>query len=120
MYENYLICPEAIVAVMKDLATFKENALSVETIRQWLSTSGGGRKYITGNFSSINLYDPEWLRNVDAAKLLKDLFEELSVGKEEYRKTVHSVQLTDWLLKNKPDALAGILDFLKQIVEPLN
>jgi hypothetical protein len=36
------------------------------------------------------LNDPTWLQDVDAARLLTDLFVELTPIKEEYRKTKHS------------------------------
>ena len=118
MYESYLICPEALFAVMSDLATFQQNPIDTKQIVGWLINNGSNGKYIPGGYDLQDVTDSHWLTNVDAAKLLKDLFMALSDSKEEYRKTVHSVELTKWLLKNKPDALAEILKFLTAILEP--
>jgi predicted ATPase len=119
MYENYLIWPEALHAVMADLETFRENPIAMEKIIEWLTDNGGKPEYIPGGHTLLDLGDPDWLTKVDAAKLLQKLFEALSGSKEEYRKTVHSVQLTEWLIENKPSALAEILEFLQAILAPM-
>jgi hypothetical protein len=53
---------------------------------------------------------------VNGAKLLHDLFAGLSGNREEYRKTVHSVQLTEWLIENSPNSLAEMKGFLESIL----
>ena len=54
------------------------------------------------------------MRDVDAPLLLSDLFSEYVV---EYRKTLHSVELTEWLLANDPEHLRELLDYLVSLVK---
>ena len=36
--------------------------------------------------------------------------------KIEYRKTIHSVELTKWLLDNNPDMIAELTDYVASLV----
>lgn len=116
-YENYLICPDALQAVMSSLPSFAGNPVSKEQITEWLQGNGGKRDYMSSATPHINVHDKAWLEKVHGAKLLADLFSELSANREEYRKTIHSVQLTDWLMKNKPEMLAELRDFLSELLK---
>ena len=56
-----------------------------------------------------------WQSEIHAAKLLADIFLHFSDKKLLYRKTTHSVELTDWLIENKP----SMFDELKSLLENL-
>lgn len=105
MFENYLLCPEALRAVLNELPSFQESPVTLEKIRAWIEANGGDIKYDQQQSEMRNLQDENWLSKVHGAKLLADLFTTLSENKEEYRKTTHGPHLTDWLIKNKPDFL---------------
>jgi hypothetical protein len=62
-----------------------------------------------------NITDDRWLRSVDATKLLHDMFNELTDAWFIYRKTAHSVALTEWLVEHKPEQLAGLMEFVRGI-----
>lgn len=115
-YENYLICPDALQAVMSGLPSFAGNPVSKQQITEWLQRNGGKRVYISSPTLRTNIHDNAWLEKVHGAKLLADLFAEFSANREEYRKTIHSVQLTDWLVKNKPEMLTELRDFLSGLL----
>lgn len=117
MYENYLICPEALEAIMAELATFKTFPISAEKIKDWLVKNGGRNEYVANNSEQVDITDETWLKEVHGAKLLEDLFTELSDSKEQYRKTAHSVQLTEWLIENRPEMLEEIKGLLLGIIE---
>lgn len=116
MYENYLLIPEAIQAVLSALPSFQSAPLSAERVKEWLETNGGKRTYLDEPSERVSITSKTWLEKVNGAKLLHDLFAQLSENREEYRKTVHSVQLTEWLVANNPDSLAEIKDFLDSIL----
>jgi hypothetical protein len=116
-YENFLPIPEAIHAVLSTLPTFHETSITVEEVKCWLETNGGKRDYIDPPADNIDIANRAWLEQVNGAKLLYDLFAGLSTNREEYRKTLHSVQLTEWLIANKPDALDEIKQLLASILE---
>ena len=59
----------------------------------------------------------EWVRDINASKLLKDVFGELSDHRVDYRKPDHSVLIARWLLEKHPEDLreiAGILELVFQ------
>jgi hypothetical protein len=53
-----------------------------------------------------------WTRNCDAPNLLKKLFADVSHATVEYRKTQHSIALTDWILAHEPDTLTELIDYV--------
>jgi hypothetical protein len=116
MYENYLLIPEALQAVLSGLPSFQSASLSVEQVKEWLEVNGGKRAYIDEPTERVDITTRTWFENVNGAKLLHDLFAGLSENREEYRKTVHSVQLTEWLIENSPNSLAGMKNFLESIL----
>lgn len=116
MYENYLLIPEAIQAVLSLLPSFGAVCPSVDEVKEWLMANGGKRAYIDQPTDRADITSSVWREQVNGAKLLRDLFAGLSGNREEYRKTVHSVQLTEWLIQNKPDSLEEVKDFLDSIL----
>jgi predicted ATPase len=104
MYENYLLVPDALEAVMRSLDTFAEFQIEKTKIAVWLKDKG------------LDSDDPTQLILANGAKLLKELFDQLSEGREQYRKTLHSVRLTEWLIENEPEALAEIVEFLNEVL----
>jgi len=116
MYENYLLVPTALTTLMNSLHDFSQTPITVEQVNAWLTSKGGSGKYLSAPQQKIALTDPEWLRTVDGAKLLLDLFQEFSGTRHTYNKTDHSVQLTEWLLKNDPGALQELKRFLVEIL----
>ena len=116
MYENFLLAPETIQAVLSALPSFQEASLTVERVKEWLETNGGKRVYLDEPTERADITSKTWLENVNGAKLLRDLFADLSGDREEYRKTAHSVQLTEWLIQNKPDSLGEMKEFLESIL----
>lgn len=116
MYENFLLIPEAIQDVLSALPSFQGAPLTVERVKEWLEANGGKPAYVDQPTDRADITSSVWLEQVNGAKLLHGLFAELSDGREEYRKTVHSVQLTEWQIQNKPDSLAEVKDFLGSIL----
>lgn len=116
MYENYLLVPDAIHALLLTLPTFQGSTLSAAQVREWLEINGGKQAYVVTQIVHTDIADRAWLQNVDGAKLLHNLFADLSGNKEEYRKTVHSVRLTEWLIQNLPDSLSELKEFLGTIL----
>lgn len=111
-YENYLIHPRALMNVLNTLPSFAEKEIGDDKISKWLREKGGKRKYIEKSGELIDFSDKKWLTEVNGAVLLSDLFKEISEGKQEYRKTTHSVKLTEWLIEHEPEALAELSQFL--------
>jgi hypothetical protein len=100
-YENYLLDPVGIAAVLNKLPTFFEDPIEGAAVRTWLDMHCQERRYFAP-YRPVPIDDPTWIIHINAPKLLNDLFSDLSATREVYRKMDHSIGLTDWLLENNP------------------
>jgi predicted ATPase len=99
MFENYLLEPPAIVEVL--------NATDGHTQEVTLDQVQG---FITSALEQAKYFKPlDRTRGIHGTKadvILKDLF--FSLAGLDYRKTVHSAELTEWLIANSPETLSEI------------
>ncbi|MEG3847854.1 AAA family ATPase [Microcoleus sp. herbarium19] len=122
MYENYLLHPDAIAAVLNREDGGQEQPLTSESVREWLETNKVKLKekkdFLSKDTTQQDLSNPQYVdANINAAKLLDVLFSELSEARVEFRKTTHSVMLTEWLLENNPEQFAELVQFLRGILD---
>ena len=112
MYENYLVDPEAIAHVLCQEAS--EKIVTKEQVLQWLNENGAEKEYYGEEWDG-DISDEKWLKGVNSSKLLNDMFAELTDARHIYRKTIHSVALTKWLLEHRPERLTELLDLVRGI-----
>lgn len=118
MYENYLLHPDAIAAVLDREDAGREQPIAGEEVREWLETHKSNKDYFPKNSTQQDLLNPQWVdEHIDAAKLLGVLFEKLSFARVEFRKTKHSIMLTEWLLENNPGCFDELVQFLQRILD---
>ncbi len=118
MYENYLLHPDAIAAVLDREDAGREQPLADGEVREWLETNKSNRDYFPKLSTQKELSNSQWVdKNINAAKLLDVLFAKFSEARVEFRKTKHSVMLTEWLLENDPDYFAELVQFLRGILD---
>jgi len=122
MYENYLLHPDAIAAVLNQDEAGREHALTSEAVREGLESNKDKLKEKKDCFSKDatpeELSNPQYVdKNINAAKLLDLLFAELSFARVKFRKTKHSIMLTEWLLENNPEHFAELAQFLRGILD---
>ncbi|MEQ9481782.1 AAA family ATPase [Coleofasciculus sp. F4-SAH-05] len=126
MYENYLLHPQAITSIIndeyeeylppEDVDAAKVTELDVEQIL--MDKKSKKRYFDSKEFQEEKLKDSDWVnQNINAAKLLKDLFSELSENRIEFRKTRHSLKLTEWLFEHKPDKMTELAEFLQKVID---
>ena len=112
MYENYLLNPAAIAAITSDIVDFRTPPLTEGAVLEWLDQNRWNTRY----FEALPLertFDA-WLRQVHGAKLLADLFSQLSEHRVNYDKVQHGVALTDWILEHAPDDLREVGDLAER------
>jgi len=110
MYENYLLKPAAIAAVAASIEDFHVPPPTVADVEAWLDDHRWDGRY----------FDPmpaegtaeQWLSNVHGAKLLGDLFSQLSEQRVSYDKVRHGVGLTDWLLEHASEDLREVAQLI--------
>jgi energy-coupling factor transporter ATP-binding protein EcfA2 len=118
MYENYLLYPPAIAAVLNYADTSELTIASPEAVEALISVYRQERRYLKGHTPATldTIDDLSWERYCDAASVLHDVFATLSDQRVAFRKTEHSLALTEWVLTNDPAALVELVEFLLSVV----
>ncbi len=115
MFENYLLNISAITEILNTCDPSGETKVTSENINAWLSANGLNQRYINEQIDSIN--NPSWLRKVDAAKILKDIFSYFTECRVEYDKVVHGLALLEWIVDNAPLDIKEVSDLLKELIK---
>jgi hypothetical protein len=112
MYENYLLNPAAIIAVIATLDNF--GSYTLEDVQKWVDAHRWDREYYSSQDQNLE----SWLINVHAGKFLDALFKDLSENRYSYEsdKAYYGVELTSWIVENSPDDLNDIKDLLNTIL----
>ncbi len=119
MYENYLLHSEAIAAIInEDDKEEQQEPLTSAKIQEWLNKHKQDEKYFPKDFSTEKLSDSTWVEEtVHGAKLLEDLFTELSNTRVVFRKPLHPTKITEWLVQNEPDHFFELAAFLQSVLD---
>jgi len=112
-YENYLVHPGAISNLLNATPTFKNAPTNETVIRDWIRQHGNDAKY---GATSSETFSSAWFVEVNAPRLLDDLFQELSRAQEIYRKTLHSPLLTKWLIENDRASIEELITYVVSFV----
>jgi len=107
MYENFLINPEAIASVASAIPGFRDNPLTAREVSDWVQANG--RCFGT----PATPFEPVWIREVNAGKLLIGIFAEFSEGRVEYDKVLHGLALTEHITEHAPTELDELRDLLR-------
>ena len=59
-------------------------------------------------------------KNLNAAKILKTLFSELTETRYQYNKIEDGYWLTEWFLRNRRDDLSELIDYVASIMDTMN
>jgi predicted ATPase len=109
-YENYLLFDDAITEVLNGLPEMAGVPVTLEAVTKWLDEHGGERQYGCG--VDRTAHRDRWVAEVDAPKLLADLFQQVTEARQFYSKRRDSRALTEWLLQHRPEALQPIATLL--------
>jgi hypothetical protein len=94
---------------------FREIPVTPEEVRAEIDARLGGRRYRCTD-DPKNRRDEMWLREVDGAGILRDIFGALSENRARYDKVKHSTDLTRWILENSPGDLREVADLLAGVL----
>ena len=118
-FENYILDPKAIAEILSGTTG---KSISESDIEEWIRSNGMKPEYFASKFVLEDggdvIRSNAWLSCVHGAKLLKDLFRDLPESPEEYRKTSHSVAITEWLIQNDPTFLAPLAELIEKTLSP--
>lgn len=117
MFENYLLDPEAIAAVLSQ-ETSAESGVFVGVVRDWFTRCAD--EFLPAEVRGTKADSTTWFREVDGYDLLYRVFSEASDNKVCFDKVRHGLMLTEWLIEKKPDSLAELGKYLEQIIGGAN
>ncbi len=117
MYENYLLNPEAIAAVIAGLKEFESFPPTTDNIQAWLNTHQWD--YFGKSITQTQKDEPGfWHREVDGVKVLNDIFRQFLGEGYTYEKIEYGVAITKWLIEHSPDDLGEIATLLTNLLPP--
>lgn len=111
--ECYFLQPAAIASVLRDAGN---GNITEELVMSFLVTHGGDAAYRAASLWKGDLGDVKWLSKVDAAKLLKACFGELTEQREEYRKIIHGLALARAIQESTPEQFDELSDYIEQLI----
>jgi hypothetical protein len=116
MFENYLLDARAIAAVVGRIEGFAPTAITEGQIGLWIDKNRWDKKYFKRRVPEDTRSTELWLHEVDAAKLLQDLFSTLSEQRVIYDKVVHGQELTVWLCTHAPESFDEISSVIADLL----
>ncbi|MBY3347313.1 ATP-dependent nuclease [Rhizobium laguerreae] len=114
LFECYLIHPAAIVTVIN--GHLEEKPVTVTEVEAFLRANGGLAKYKAATAWTGDLSDENWLKCVDAAVLLNDLFSKVSEARLAFSKRTHSFAIVKEILATDPGFAQELIQFVKELV----
>ena len=115
MYENYLLEPEAIHAVLRSEDVHANECATLESVDRWMRDHGSDRRYFSAQ-QETEYRSPKWYIEVHGGKLLHDLFDHLTNARVEYDKVRHGLMLTQCLVQNPSTAIRDLAQTLAELV----
>ena len=117
MYENYLLNPAAIAAVTSDIRGFRDTPVTEHEVQDWLDRNRWDAIYF--EVPPAERTAAVWWREIRGARILADMFGDLSEHRVAYDKVKHGAALTEWLLEHRPDDLQEVGEMIERILPPL-
>jgi hypothetical protein len=115
MYENYLLNPSAIAELANSIGDFRPTPVTAEEVSKLIEGKLGKPEYFC---APDKMKAPaERIKNVDAGRVLEELFIELSDTCVAYQKVPHGVALTEWLIKNAPGNFDEVVEMLSRVLK---
>lgn len=115
-FECYLIHPRAIA----EFICSEVGDLSVEGVAERVTSNlkelGGNPKYGASEVWNSELSNVNWLRRVDAAKLLYDVCSKVSDQRLAFAKGVHSLAILKGVALHEPTALSELMEYVAGLV----
>lgn len=113
MIECYLLSPIAIATVVN--AELGDGFTTNVAVEAAIKSHGGDVRYRAAPEWTGDLDDEKWLAKVDAAKLLKELFSQVSGATLEFQKRKHSFEILKQTMALDRSRLAGLIKFVDEL-----
>jgi len=109
MYENYLLDVPALTAVMNGIEGFREARIQEDEVRDFVELKRADQSFYCRGLQRV---PNDWTSHIDGARVLREMFSDLSQNQVAYEKTRHSVAITEWILQNMPTHFQDLANWL--------
>jgi predicted ATPase len=113
MYENYLLSPTAIAVVTSRIEGFHTRSIAEGEVAALID---GKRQNVAYFCRGTTQVPTDWETGIDGARVLEEVFQELSENRVSYDKIKHSTAITEWLIQNNADQLMEIAGMLIKLL----
>jgi hypothetical protein len=114
MYENYLLNPAAVAHVLSEEVGRK---IPVARVRACFKKYRNEGRHMGKDRRDQGRSLHDWHQNVHGARVLEDVFAELSDQTVTFRKPLHPLELTKWIASHAPNDLAEIAGMLERLLD---
>lgn len=113
-FECYLLRPVQIASVINSY--LPDSKVTASDIEAYLEKNGGDKKFKASKEWNKDICDAAWLSKVDAAKLLIEMFNELTDARLAYNKRQHSFAIVKEILKMETSEIEELVNFVHELV----
>jgi hypothetical protein len=114
MYENYLLSAPAIASMANEIEGFRPgHPLSEAEVEGMIQIKRQRLDFYCRGTARV---PADWMQGIDGARVLSEIFAELSESRVSFEKTKHSVSLTKWLIRNDLERLREVADLLVRVL----
>ncbi|KRA65469.1 hypothetical protein ASD89_18085 [Caulobacter sp. Root656] len=118
-FECYLVDAAAIAALITNKDPASNGIATRERVEAELGALANERPFVVPQWQG-NLRDPAWLASVDAANLIAAVCVNISESRATFNKKDDSLFLVRHILKHKPDDLAPLGDYVRNLVSAVS
>ena len=115
MYENYLLNPKAITAVINQIENLSgKNKVKTAEVTDWINQEKNRQTY----FKPLPIEEKKWRDTIHGKRLLKELFEHFcsNHSNRNYKEKIHAVLLTEWILENSEKDFVEIVKLIEKAI----
>jgi AAA domain, putative AbiEii toxin, Type IV TA system/AAA domain len=113
MYENYLLNTPAIAAVANAIEGFRANPVQDQEVQALLDAKRTQLQYYCPGTAAV---PADWIIHIHGARVIEEIFGELSEHRVSFEKTRHSVAITEWILEHCPEDLRELAEWLTGVL----
>jgi len=100
-----------------EIEGFRDRPLSEEEVGGLIEQMRNDVRYFQPLQVDVRNLGDDWERVIHAARVLSDVFSQLSETRMAYDKVKHSMRLTNWLIEHNPATLKEISDLILRVID---
>ena len=116
-FECFLLDPSAITCFILNRVPDLAATLTSTAVNTRLHILGGDARFKAVKFWNGNVADDQWLTNVDAAALIKQLCADLTAQRVVFTKTRNSLELLQHIMSNNRAMLKDLIDYVQKLFQ---